>query len=496
MEKIELNQEQEIQIGELYKSGISQSDLAKQFNVTKGIIRGIVRKLGLQGLDRKYVLSKKSATINRVNKLFTKEQEIEIGELYKSGASYTDLMNKYGFSKSYICKLIKKLGLNNLDRRSVTKEKNSSKDPYNKLFSDYKETQICEEYLNNPVCASDLAKKYSVNNSTILRILKRNGTNLKKNNEILEIREEKDYRNRVISLELEPKIGELYLGGASLTDISERLFISKQTISGCIRRLGLKNLNRSKVHKEKCIENGIERRKFDLDEEKTIIDLYLSGKSESELSKQYSCSKNTIKGILKSNNIQRRSLKEAILNFYEKNDNPRQILTKEQEQEVIKMYNNKIVSGEIAKKYNVSSHVVIACLERNNIPRRTISESCKLKDYTYLRGENNYNFQGLGKYAPDGVWTGYDSNGYLRRCVRDHPLMHKDKTISEHVYQACLKYGVEKVRGNHVHHINEIRDDNSWENLQIMTPEEHARHHDHLNRENWYVDKYIDKDFD
>ena len=51
--------------------------------------------------------------------------------------------------------------------------------------------------------------------------------------------------------------------------------------------------------------------RFTIEEEKEIIEKYLNGSGGTILGKEYSCSPDTIRNILKAHNIKRRSLKEA-----------------------------------------------------------------------------------------------------------------------------------------------------------------------------------------
>jgi len=152
---------------------------------------------------------------------------------------------------------------------------------------------------------------------------------------------------------------------------------------------------------------------------------------------------------------------------------------------------------ELAKEYETSTRVISMTLARSGVKLRTLSESAKLKATRYpsnvhfmhteevrkklsenhanVSGENNPNFQEKGKRAIDGAWLTYDNNGYLRRKASWHPLARNDGYISEHVYQAVIKYGSQIIKGGIVHHKNGVKDDNAHENLEAMTNIEHMR---------------------
>ena len=89
--------------------------------------------------------------------------------------------------------------------------------------------------------------------------------------------------------------------------------------------------------------------------ENLIIEEYQSGLSSLKLAKKYNCSKSKILGIIKKNNIKRRSTKI--------------ILTKEQEDSIIKLYKNKVVIEEIISKLKISEKKVYEVLNKYGIVR-------------------------------------------------------------------------------------------------------------------------------
>lgn len=169
-------------------------------------------------------------------------------------------------------------------------------------------------------------------------------------------------------------------------------------------------------------------------------------------------------------------------------------------QELIKKYDDGDSASELAKHYKTSTHVVTQTLKRAGVTLRTASDNAKRRLQKYghpsvgrthseetrkkmrdnhanFKGANHPRFQGKGVYAEDGAYLCPDGNGYLRRLMPSHPLAQKDGYIGEHIFQACMKWGVDAVRGNDIHHVNEDKSDCSWDNLELKSRVEHMRHH-------------------
>jgi len=66
-----------------------------------------------------------------------------------------------------------------------------------------------------------------------------------------------------------------------------------------------------------------------------------------------------------------------------------------------------------------------------------------------------------------------DEDGYIVVYWPSHPRSNKNGYIREHRIVAEEKYGRPLTRGEHVHHLNGIRNDNRPENLVVMAARDH-----------------------
>ena len=162
---------------------------------------------------------------------------------------------------------------------------------------------------------------------------------------------------------------------------------------------------------------------------------------------------------------------------------------------LVEEYQANISARELAKKYNTSAGVIMSTLRRAGVKLRSLSQAAELRiaqhgytpvnftdevrkkmrdNHADFSGEKSPAYKGVGKRSEDGAWLTPDANGYWRRKSSDHPLA-SGGYIGEHVFQACIKYGVEVVKGNDVHHVDGNNQNNHWDNLEVKTRADHMR---------------------
>ena len=80
-------------------------------------------------------------------------------------------------------------------------------------------------------------------------------------------------------------------------------------------------------------------------------------------------------------------------------------------------------------------------------------------------------------FSPTETGGRFRHHGYVYVHCPDHPCAGKWGYVSEHRLVMEAHLGRFLQPNEIVHHKNSIRDDNRLENLQILTPSDHQRHH-------------------
>lgn len=104
------------------------------------------------------------------------------------------------------------------------------------------------------------------------------------------------------------------------------------------------------------------------------------------------------------------------------------------------------------------------CLDCGKICRGVRCRSCEDKRQ---RGSGNHNWKG-------GT---YKFRGYVLVCMPGHPRAYKDGYVRRAILVMEQKLGRPLQRGERVHHINGIKDDDRPENLEAMTLGMHNKVH-------------------
>jgi hypothetical protein len=112
-------------------------------------------------------------------------------------------------------------------------------------------------------------------------------------------------------------------------------------------------------------------------------------------------------------------------------------------------HEQKMTMAEVGKELECSASTINRWLDKLDIESRGQYEEIRKRPACYY-WKNGYEVSS----------SGFDDNDvYIHRLI------------------AVAKYGVDEVKNMEVHHKNEIRWDNRPENLELMTPEEHMKHH-------------------
>jgi transcriptional regulator with XRE-family HTH domain len=143
--------------------------------------------------------------------------------------------------------------------------------------------------------------------------------------------------------------------------------------------------------------------------------------------------------------------------------------------------------SKIADRYGVSQGTISKWIKKHDISR-------PLNDEEYLREMYVENGMSLSEIADEiGCWKGSVSKamerlGIERRdqlttpSIRTNTYGHEyissqSNSVYIHRLLAVAEYGIERVKGNDVHHINGIAWDNRPDNIEVLCREEHNRRH-------------------
>jgi len=192
-----------------------------------------------------------------------------------------------------------------------------------------------------------------------------------------------------------------------------------------------------------------------------LEDLYWrQKKSAQQIAKLYACRVGNVLYAMRKLNIPRRTLSSAVLNAKSKCQD-REQLNRLYWQESKSTY-------DIAKILGTSRPAVIDALRRFNIPLRTQEERQQLAKpkLSAKRGE------ACGK-----AWKGgriKQTSGYIKVKAEGHPYADRWGYVLEHRLVMERKIGRYLHPWERVHHIDGQKDNNEENNLELVSPANHA----------------------
>lgn len=259
--------------------------------------------------------------------------------------------------------------------------------------------------------------------STINRILKRNGIQLRKKGESPNKNYKSNSRLKHVVKDVD-KLKELFYNGIPINEIGKILMVSPKAVKRCIEENGLK--------RKKSI---FSREQYDNENDEKIIKLYEEGKSTTEIGKIFGITHRTVCSHLKHCGVKIRKNSESHFIKNKKNF-PDELKSYEF---VYDMYIVRRISKiGMAKILNVSPNVIDRVLKEYNIKKRTISES-KIGVFSREKHPN---------------WKGGITSLYIR--LREYFSLYQVKDVLKRDRYSCQLCG--KKHKLQVHHIKPLKD--------------------------------------
>lgn len=183
-------------------------------------------------------------------------------------------------------------------------------------------------------------------------------------------------------------------------------------------------------------------------DEETLRSLYWDqGLSQNQMAEELDCSRNTIRNWMKKLGVETR-------------DDPWENRPYRDEDTLRSLYLDEGMTVEgIADRFDCSTSTIHNWMDHHGIDVRPREESMKGRNVWWWKEK------ALFEVSYDGYERWEDTYGGATVKVRVHRLV------------AVAEYGFEDVADKVVHHKNEIPWDNRPENLELMTPGEHTKHH-------------------
>lgn len=129
---------------------------------------------------------------------------------------------------------------------------------------------------------------------------------------------------------------------------------------------------------------------------------------------------------------------------------------------LIEQYETKSIN-KIAEELGVSHVIIYKYMDKYGIPRLSQKES-----NAKFNANNQNNYKG-GRIS--------HGDGYMKLLRPEHPRANKFGYVLEHIVVMEEHIGRHLKKGEVVHHINGIKNDNRIENLLLLTAQEHSALH-------------------
>lgn len=168
-----------------------------------------------------------------------------------------------------------------------------------------------------------------------------------------------------------------------------------------------------------------------------------------DIADKFGVATDTIKYWMDKFDIERRNKSEAHRLRHARNSAP----YKDRDTLYHEYVTNQRTSQDLADSWECDSKTILNWLDRHGIPKRQTGD---------------WQGQGYASYFMAG-------DCYMRWM--DYAKPSRGDSFPLHRLLAIAEWGVDAVKGNHVHHKNGLKWDNRTDNLEILTPSEHAKMH-------------------
>jgi transposase len=311
-----LSPEQEKEIIKQYQENIPSTKIAENFGINKGRVIRILRRENIE-----------IKSPGSYFKLLNEAQEKQILKLYSKGLSISEIGRRYEVDQGVINKILVN---HNIEKR----------DPgiYHRKFTKAQEQEIIDLYINKKLSVNKIAGKFKVEFRTISKIMKDNN---------IKVLTSKDMKK--LTPEQEQEMINLYWrSGYSTHQLAEKYNISRTSVKRIFVRndVQITDIRQTKASSIK--------RKINESQYPKIISLYKGGLTQAEVSKLYDVGEETIRKILRKNNVAARK------NYSQK-------ITPKQAKEIVKLYKQDISTIKLAKQFNVDKSTIQRVLEKNKI---------------------------------------------------------------------------------------------------------------------------------